>query len=352
MAINGNLPLWLERILLPGAWDVTIGEGQTVSAHWAQHYFDFGLGSSLDESMDLFHEDLMRTPGFETDYRSTIGPVALAAALPHPYSHELIFPHLKANQMVTRQTSDLGFGYGVSPYGIGLIYDPAWETTLRDEELSDYVPGKVLKGTGGQYSYTLRDRVVSDLEFGYGQDAGTRGSTGYTYDPEFSAITGDHPAADIYIADYEIGSDWRTDPTKKRPQSTTYTVKEAPSMPSNGVTSVTALDFGYGAGAYSIPSMAPAYSAPRRRAAKRVSVGANIPRARTAATLNKFMHEWRKQIRQLEGRLGGFYGPARPSRRTSGRRRSVGRHRHKINSFSYQRHGRRVHSHRVKSRRR
>jgi hypothetical protein len=255
----------------------------------------------------------MRTPGFETDYRSTIGPVALAAALPHPYSHELIFPHLKANQMVTKETSDLEFGYG-----------------LGDRP----------------------DVYISDLGFGYGQDPGTRGSTGYTYDPEFSAITGDHPAADIYIPDYQIGSDWRTDPAKKRPASTTYTIKEAPSMPSNGATSVTALDFGYGAGAYSIPSMAPAYSAPRRRAAKRVSVGANIPRAKTAATLNKFMHEWRKQIRQLEGRLGGFYGPARPSTRTSGRRRSVGRHRHKINSFSYQRQGRRVHSHRVKSRRR
>jgi hypothetical protein len=349
MAINGNLPLWLERILLPGAWDVTIGEGQTVSAHWAQHYFDYGLGSSLDESMDLFHEDLMRTPGFETDYRSTIGPVALAAALPHPYSHELIFPHLKANQMVTRQTSDLGFGYGVSPYGIGLIYDPAWETTLRDEELSDYVPGKVLKGTGGQYSYTLRDRDISDLEFGYGQDTRTRGSTGYTYDPEFSAITGDHPAADIYIPGYAIPT--TTTYTLTREQQGLLPLKEE-AMPSNGPMSVTALDFGYGAGAYSIPSMAPAYSAPRRRASKRVSVGANIPRARTAATLNKFMHEWRKQIRQLEGRLGGFYGPARPSRRTSGRRRSVGRHRHKINSFSYQRQGRRIHSHRVKSRRR
>jgi hypothetical protein len=313
MAINGNLPLWLERVLLPGAWDVTVGEGQTVSAHWAQHYYQHGYGATVAEAMDLFHEDLMRTPGFETDYRSTIGPVALAAALPHPYSHELIFPHLKANQMVTKETSDLEFGYG-----------------LGDRP----------------------DVYISDLGFGYGQDPGTRGSTGYTYDPEFSAITGDHPAADIYIPDYQIGSDWRTDPAKKRPASTTYTIKEAPSMPSNGATSVTALDFGYGAGAYSIPSMAPAYSAPRRRAAKRVSVGANIPRAKTAATLNKFMHEWRKQIRQLEGRLGGFYGPARPSTRTSGRRRSVGRHRHKINSFSYQRQGRRVHSHRVKSRRR
>ena len=313
MAINGNLPLWLERVLLPGAWDVTVGEGQTVSAHWAQHYYQHGYGATVAEAMDLFHEDLMRTPGFETDYRSTIGPVALAAALPHPYSHELIFPHLKANQMVTKETSDLEFGYG-----------------LGDRP----------------------DVYISDLGFGYGQDPGTRGSTGYTYDPEFSAITGDHPAADIYIPDYQIGSDWRTDPAKKRPASTTYTIKEAPSMPSNGATSVTALDFGYGAGAFSIPSMAPAYSAPRRRAAKRVSVGANIPRAKTAATLNKFMHEWRKQIRQLEGRLGGFYGPARPSTRTSGRRRSVGRHRHKINSFSYQRQGRRVHSHRVKSRRR
>jgi hypothetical protein len=349
MAINGNLPLWLERVLLPGAWDITVGEGQTVSAHWAQHYYQHGYGATVAEAMDLFHEDLMRTPGFETDYRSTIGPVALAAALPHPYSHELIFPHLKANQMVTRQTSDLEFGYGVSPYGIGLIYDPAWETTLRDEELSDYVPGKVLKGTGGQYSYTLRDRDISDLEFGYGQDPVTRGSTGYTYDPEFSAITGDHPAADIYIPDYAIPT--TTTYTLTREQQGLLPLKEK-AMPSNGVTSITALDFGYGAGAFSIPSMAPAYSAPRRRAAKRVSVGANIPRAKTAATLNKFMHEWRKQIRQLEGRLGGFYGPARPSRRTSGRRRSVGRHRHKINSFSYQRQGRRIHSHRVKSRRR
>jgi hypothetical protein len=342
MAVNGNLPLWLERILLPGAWDVTVGEGQTISSHWAQHYFDFGLGSSLDESMDLFHEDLMRTPGFETDYRSTIGPVALASALPHPYSHELIFPHLKAHEMVTRQTSDLDFGYGLG--NEMFIYDPRTEQTVMDSALSDIGTGDLMGVTREQRSWD-----ISDLEFGYGQDAGTRKSTGYTYDPEFSAITGDHPAADIYIPGYAIPT--TTTYTLTREQQGLLPLKEQ-AMPSNGVTSVTALDFGYGAGAFSIPSMAPTYSAPRRRASKRVSVGANIPRAKTAATLNKFMHEWRKQIRQLEGRLGGFYGPARPSTRTSGRRRSIGRHRHKINSFDYQRQGRKVHSHRVKSRRR
>jgi hypothetical protein len=336
MAINGNLPLWLERILLPGAWDVTVGEGQTVSAHWAQHYFDFGLGSSLDESMDLFHEDLMRTPGFETDYRSTIGPVALAAALPHPYSHELIFPHLKANQMVTKYTSDMGFGYGD-------VYGSLTDVGMSPTILDSYLPEQIA------IDEVPRDWEVSDLEFGYGPVPVLQAGAGYTYDPATSMYTGAHPAADIYIPDYAIPT--TTTYTLTREQQGLLPLKEK-AMPSNGPMSVTSLDFGYGAGAYSIPSMAPAYSAPRRRAAKRVSVGANIPRAKTAATLNKFMHEWRKQIRQLEGRLGGFYGPARPSTRTSGRRRSVGRHRHKINSFSYQRQGRRVHSHRVKSRRR
>lgn len=312
LMVNERLPLWVERVLLPGAWDVTIGEDQTVSSHWAQHYYDHGHGNTLADSMDLFHEDLMRTPGFETDYRSTIGPIALAAALPHPLSHELIFPHLKASQksqaMVTRETSDLGFGYGN-------VYEQETE--------------------------------VSDLGFGYGQDPGTRGSTGYTYDPEFSAITGDHPEADIYIPDYQIGSDWRTDPAKKRPASTTYTIKEDP-VPTNGPLSVTSLDFGYGAGIHAFPS-ANGVAAPRRaRRSARVSVGKNIPRVKTMSKLNKFMHEWRKEIRQIEGRLGGFYGTSRPSRR----RRSVGRHRHRVKSFTYRRGGKPVHSHRVKSYRR
>lgn len=304
MAINGNLPLWLERVLLPGAWDVTFGKGETVSAHWAEHYYQHGYGATVAEAMDLFHEDLMRTAGFETDYRSTIGPVALAAALPHPYSHELIFPHLKANQMVKYRTPS-GSVTDV-PADWGVPTEPGWSR-------------------------------VSDLGFGYGQDPTTRGSTGYTYDPEFSAITGDHPAADIYIKDYA-----------RKP------TLEEKVMPMNGTASVTALDFGYGAGAYSIPSMASldVMDRPRRAASQRVSVGKNIPRSKTMAKLNKYMHEWRKEIRQITGRLGGFYGPARPSTRTSGRRRSVGRHRHKINSFDYQRQGRTVHSHRVKSRRR
>jgi hypothetical protein len=119
-------------------------------------------------------------------------------------------------------------------------------------------------------------------------------------------------------------------------------------MPMDGPLSVTSLDFGYGAGAYSIPSMAPGYTRPRRAASQRVSVGKNIPRSKTMAKLNKYMHEWRKEIRQITGRLGGFYGPARPTRRG----KVGGRHRHKINSFDYQRQGRTVHSHRVKSKRR
>lgn len=321
-----KLPLWLERILIPTAWDVTMGEDQTVSAHWAKHYYDHGYGQDINEAMDLFHEDLLRTPGFESEYRSTIGPVALAAALPHPLSHDLIFPHLKAGQknqaMVTRQTSDLGFGYG-NVYGD--IYD------LGDELLEGYLP-EVIK----------LDEVpsdISDLGFGYGQDLGK-----FTYDPATSAITGDRPEADIYIKGYDI-----------TPSSVTYTLtpeqmgiplQKEKAMPSNGPLSVTSLDFGYGAGIHAFPSTT---LAPRRaRRSTRVSVGKNIPRVRTMSKLNKFMHEWRKEIRQIEGRLGGFYGTSRPTRR----RKPLARHRHRVNSFTYRRGGKSVHSHRVKSYRR
>ena len=351
MAINGNLPLWLERILLPGAWDITVGEGQTVSAHWAQHYYQHGYGATVAEAMDLFHEDLMRTPGFETDYRSTIGPVALAAALPHPYSHELIFPHLRAGQksqsMVTKYTSDMGFGYGD-------VYGSLTDVGMSPTILDSYLPEQIAIDEVHHYASD-----VSDLGFGYGQRTGE----GWTYDPALGMITdskyGD-PTGFRYH-DEPIGLDWRTDPMKRKPESVIQHLTREQAglpplkekdMPMNGTASVTALDFGYGAGAYSIPSMAPGYTRPRRASSQRVSVGKNIPRSKTMAKLNKYMHEWRKEIRQITGRLGGFYGPARPSTRTSGRRRSVGRHRHKINSFDYQRQGRTVHSHRVKSRRR
>jgi len=340
MVASEKLPLWIERILIPSAHDITIGENQTISAHWAQHYFHHGYGATVAEAMDLFHEDLMRTPGFESDYRSTIGPVALAAALPHPYSHELIFPHLRAGQksqaMVTKYTSDMGFGYG-DVYGS--LTDQGMSPTILDS----YLPEQIA------IDLAPRDWEVSDLEFGYGPVPVLQAGAGYTYDPATQLITGSDPAADIYIQDYAIGPDWRTDPAKKRPKSTTYTVKpKEEAMPMDGPVSVTSLDFGYGAGAYAIPSLAPGYTRPRRAASQRVSVGKNIPRSKTMAKLNKYMHEWRKEIRQITGRLGGFYGPARPTRRG----KVGGRHRHKINSFDYQRQGRTVHSHRVKSRRR
>jgi hypothetical protein len=324
MVDRDKLPLWVERVLLPTAWDVTIGEDQTISAHWAKHYYDHGHGETLQESMDLFHEDLMRSPGFETEYRSTIGPVALAAALPHPLSHDLIFPHLREAQrsqaMVTGQTSDLEFGYGL----------PQMATHLDVGELLE----------------------VSDLGFGYGGPGAIPGKgpgslEGYTYDPSLIIGYGD---SGYEIQRDPIGSDWRTDPKKKRPESITYTVKEDP-VPTNGPLSVTSLDFGYGAAAHSIPSLAGAnvLAAPRRtRRSPRVSVGKNIPRVKTMSKLNKFMHEWRKEIRQIEGRLGGFYGTSRPSRR----RKALPRHRHRIKSFSYRRGGKPVHSHRVKSYRR
>lgn len=312
MVDRDKLPLWVERVLLPTAWDVTIGEDQTISAHWAKHYYDHGHGETLQESMDLFHEDLMRSPGFETEYRSTIGPVALAAALPHPLSHDLIFPHLREAQrsqaMVTRQTSDLGFGYGL----------PQMVTPLEVADLLD----------------------VSDLGFGYGSDIAV------TYDP--SGATYLDPEDQLPIKRTKVrGLDWRTDPSQERPESITYTVKEDP-VPTNGPLSVTSLDFGYGAGIHAFPSPN-GIAAPRRaRRSPRVSVGKNIPRVKTMSKLNKFMHEWRKEIRQIEGRLGGFYGTSRPSRR----RKALPRHRHRVKSFSYRRGGKPVHSHRVKSYRR
>jgi len=340
MVASEKLPLWIERVLVPSAHDITIGENQTISAHWAQHYFHHGYGATVAEAMDLFHEDLMRTPGFESDYRSTIGPVALAAALPHPYSHELIFPHLRAGQksqkVVTKYTSDIEFYYGGN-IPTTFIYDPRVEQTVDDSALSDI-------GTGDPMGVTRvqRQRDISDLGLGYAQDPAIGG---YTYDPATGLITGSDPAADIYIEDYKIGQ--QTTYTLTREQQGLPPIKEK-AMPMDGPLSVTSLDFGYGSGAYSIPSMAPGYTRPRRAASQRVSVGKNIPRSKTMAKLNKYMHEWRKEIRQITGRLGGFYGPARPSRRG----KVGGRHRHKINSFDYQRQGRTVHSHRVKSKRR
>ena len=199
MVASDKLPLWIERILLPGAHDITIGENQTVSAHWAQHYFDHGYGATVAEAMDLFHEDLMRTPGFESDYRSTIGPVALAAALPHPYSHELIFPHLRAGQksqkVVTKYTSDLGFGYGD-------VYGSLTDQGVSPTILDSYLPEQIA------IDLAPRDWAVSDLGFGYGPVPGLQTGAGHTYDPATKLITGADPAADIYIQDYEIGPDW------------------------------------------------------------------------------------------------------------------------------------------------
>jgi hypothetical protein len=319
MVDRDKLPLWVERILIPTAWDITIGEDQTISAHWAKHYYDHGHGETLQEAMDLFHEDLMRTPGFETEYRSTIGPVALAAALPHPLSHDLIFPHLREAQrsqaMVTRQTSDLGFGYGL----------PQMVTPLDVGDLLD----------------------VTGLGFGYG------GDTAVTYDPSGAGYL--DPEDQLPIKRTKV-SDWRTDPSMEKPESVTYTLtreqmglpplEKETDMPSNGPISVTSLDFGYGAGVHAFPSTTLAPRKPKK--SPRVSVGRNIPRVKTMSKLNKFMHEWRKEIRQIEGRLGGFYGTSRPSRR----RKPLPRHRHRIKSFSYRRGGKPVHSHRVKSYRR
>jgi len=274
--------VWIERFLLPGAADVTWGEGTTVSEHWGKHYKEHGLAPTVQEGLDLFHEDLMGTPFplGQSPYRTTVGDAALAASLPHPLSHKLLFPQLKkASKKMPRN------------------------------------------GSGIDWS------MISDTGFGYGTQTSIA-TTG-------KAREGRLPAA---ISVTELPG-FEFEGASQAVLDRTWTPATQMNQPVSIMAGIDTIGLPIGL-------------EPRRRPSRRVSVGKNLPRLKTWKKLNRYMHDWNQQLRQMLGRGSGFtksyggFGSARP------KRRRISRHRHKINSFEYQRGGRQIHSHKVKSRRR